>query len=176
MSVDVKVACPCPGTPHTEDTISLREKLPLLGGIAVQGLVVDALRAARERRSDAPNLNGKLAEGYLLNGIEAWTLVDELGSGIPVNEATIRTRLLSDFAVSAPIADVADDLYMEAVIRPLVTKAQTLLRNGQTNGSTSPPRSGTSKRQKRSKPSSTTTTPTASTAETSPAPAGVSRS
>jgi hypothetical protein len=172
VSFDVPIPCPCPGQPHPDgDTVSLREKLGLAAGIAVQRLVIDA----NQNRPDTAELAGRLAEGYLLYGIEAWTLVGEGGGAVPVNETTIRARLLSDFATAAPIADAADGLYMAAVILPLVNRAQTSSPSTPTNGSTSRPRSGTSKRPKLSKPSSITTTPTVSTVSTSNGLAGVSR-
>jgi hypothetical protein len=173
VSFEVPIACPCPGTPHPDgDTVSLREKLGLAAGIAIQRMVIDA----NQNRPDTAELTGKLAEGYLLHGVEAWTLVGENGGAVPVNETTIRQRLLDDFTVAAPIADAADKLYMAAVILPLVNGAQTSSPSTPTNGSTSRPRSGTSKRPKPSKQSSTTTTLTELTETTSPVLAGASRS
>jgi hypothetical protein len=171
VSFDVPIPCPCPGQPHPDgDVVSLREKLGLAAGIAIQRLVIDA----NQNRPDTAELAGRLAEGYLLYGVEAWTLVGEGGGAVPVNETTIRARLLSDFATAAPIADAADGLYMAAVILPLVKGASTTSPSTRTNGSTHPPRRGTSKPRKPSKPSSTTTTPTESTGTTSHELAGVS--
>lgn len=173
MSHPVHIPCPCPGTPHPDgDTVGLREKLGLAAGIALQRMVINA----NQNRPDAEELTGKLAEGYLLHGVEDWTLVNEDGRPIPVTDITIRKWLLEDFATAAPIADQADGLYMAAVLLPLVNRAQTSSPSSPTNGSTSRPRSGTSKRPKPSKPSSTTTTPTDSTDKTSAALAGVSSS
>lgn len=172
MSVDVPIPCPCPGSPHDHDTVSLREKLGLAAGIAIQRMVIDANQSSPDRAE----LTGKLAEGYLLHGVESWTLVSEDGNVLPVNETTIRHRLLDDFAIAAPIADAADDLYMATVILPLVNRAQNSLPSTPTNGSTSRPRPGTSKRPKQSPRSSTTTSPMADTVKTSRPLAGVSKS
>jgi len=170
-TLSVPIPCPCPGTPHEVDQINLRVKLGLAAGIAIQRMVIDA----NQNRPDAAELTGLLAEAYLLHGVESWTLESD-GRPIPVSAAAIRTWLLADFGISAPIADAADKLYMAAVILPLVNRAQTSSPSTPTNGSTSRPRRGTSKRPKPSKPSSTGTTPTDSTATTSPALAGASSS
>ena len=173
MSHPVQIPCPCPGTPHPDgDTVELREKLGLAAGIAVQRMIIEA----NQGRADTAELTGKLGEGYLLHGVEAWTLIDENGSLIPVNENTIRARLLTDFTVAAPIADAADDLYMAAVISPLVKKAERSSPTTPTNGSTSANQGGSRPRPKRSKPSSTTTTLTVATETTSIPLAGVSSS
>jgi hypothetical protein len=152
--------------------VNLREKLGLAAGIAVQRMIVEA----NQGRTDTAELTGKLAEGYLLYGVESWTLTAENGSLIPVSEASIRTWLLDDFSVAAPVADAADDLYMAAVILPLVKKAERSSPTTPTNGSTSRPRAGTRKARKPSKPSSTTTIPTDVTETISSPPAGVSSS
>jgi hypothetical protein len=109
-----------------------------------------------------------------LFGVEAWSFVDEQGGKLPVTELTIRAKLLSDFALAAPIADVADDLYMAPVLLPLVERAKRLSPITPTDGSTSAPPTGRPMPRKRSKRSSTTTTPTGGTAKTSASLAGVS--
>lgn len=175
MSADVQIPCPCPGTPHPDgDTVYLKDKLDLHDGIAVQHLIIAANQPTD--RMDAAHLTGVLAEGYLLYGVEAWTLVDEEGHTIPVTQESIRGRLLSDFASAAPVAEKADDLYMASVILPLVKRASMSSPSTPTNGSTSVPPAGTPKTPKRSKRSSTTTIPTAGTEQTSPALAGASSS
>jgi hypothetical protein len=139
----------------------------LAAGVALQRLIIEA----NSERPDAATISGVLAEAYLLHGIEAWTLVDDKGIAVAVSEETIRSRLLSDFSLSAPVADAADGLYMGPVILPLVEKASKSLPTTRTNGSTS---AASSTPLKRSKRSSTTTTPMGSTEATSSAPAGVS--
>jgi hypothetical protein len=152
--------------------VNLREKLDLKSGMAVQRLVIEANSATR--KADLADLTGILAEGYLLYGVESWTLVDEAGALVPCTRDTIRSKLLNDFELAAPIADAADGLYMSAVILPLVTKAQRSSPTTPTNGSTSPPPVGTPKPPKRSKPSSTITSLTDVTETTSVSHAGVS--
>jgi hypothetical protein len=172
VSVEVRVGCPCPGQPHPDgDIVELREKLGLAAGTAVQRLIVEA--NAKHGMAEA-QIAGSLAEAYLLFGVEAWSFVDEQGGKLPVTELTIRAKLLSDFALAAPIADVADDLYMAPVLLPLVERAKRLSPITPTDGSTSAPPTGRPMPRKRSKRSSTTTTPTGGTAKTSASLAGVS--
>jgi hypothetical protein len=169
--VPVSVACPCPGTPHPDgDTVYLHPKLGLAAGIAVQKLIIEANQS--EERLNAAELTGVLAEGYLLYGVTSWTLLDEQGKPLPVNRDTIRAALLEDFTVGAPIADVADDLYMGPVLLPLVKRASNSSPSSPTNGSTSARKASTRKRQKPSKQSSTTTSQTGVTATTSQSPGG----
>jgi hypothetical protein len=152
--------------------VYLRPKLDLRSGIAVQRLIVEA----NQNRADAAELTGLLAEGYLYHGIESWTLLDEAGAPVPVTNDEIRARLLSDFSVSAPVADAADGLYMGPVLLPLVERAKMFSQSTLTNGSTSAPPPGTRKPPKRSKRSSTSTSPTGDIEKTSPPLAGVSNS
>lgn len=193
-TVTVHIACPCPpteqGPRHPDgDDVELRARLSLAGGIAVQSLLVEQLKAIG-KALDSAALSGLLAEGYLLSGVAAWTLVDADGKPLPVTPETITERLLSDFAVAEAIADKADDLYMEPVLLPLLRKLGMSSPATPTNGSTSATRSSrarTAKKPSRStrsssstrrppKPSSTTTTPTASTVTTSVALGGGSSS
>lgn len=175
MERTVRIPCPCPGTPHDGgDEVTLRERLGLAGGIAAQTIVVAARQAQGGKRPlDQAMLTGLLAEVYLLHAIEAWTLVGTDGRPLELDEANIRERLLSDFSVAEPIADRADDLYLEAVITPLVKPAASSSRRSSTKGSTSATRRVTPSRlPKRSKRSSTSTSPTAGTAATTTSPAG----
>lgn len=172
MSVEVHVACPCPGTPHPDgDTVNLRDKLGLAAGMAVQRLVLEANASLGKTAAD---LTGQLAEAYLLYGVESWTFVNEAGGLLPVNDTTVQSVLLADFSLSSPVAEAADDLYMGPVLLPLVEKAKKLSPSTPTDGSTSATRTGGSSPRKRSKQSSTTTTRTAATETTSPLLAGVS--
>lgn len=143
--------CLCPDTPHADgDFVSLRPKLGLASGIALQRLIVEA---NQQQGIDAAEMTGKLAEAYLLHGIAEWTLLDANGKPIPVTNETIQYQLLNDFARAEAAADKADDLYMGPVLAPLVNRALASSPTTRTNGSTSRSPSGASKRPKRSKPS-----------------------
>ena len=48
----VKVACPCPGTPHESDTVGLRPKLGLRAGTIVQKHIIDAHKANEQAQAD----------------------------------------------------------------------------------------------------------------------------
>lgn len=157
-------ACLCPGAPHPDgDFVYLRPTLGLAAGIAIQKLVIDANNA--ESRMDGADLTGVLAESYLLHGVAEWNLAN--GKAIPVTPDTIREHLLSDFGRAAPVADKADDLYMGAVLAPLLQRARSSSASTSSNGSTPVPPAGTPKPRKRSKQSSTTTSQTDDTATTS---------
>jgi hypothetical protein len=156
--IPVEVECRC-AEQHEHDTVNLRPRLGLAAGIAIQRLVVEANQA--ERPATAAELTGTLAEAYLLHGVASWTIAK------PVTPDNIRAELLEDFARGAVVADRADDLYMAAVLAPLLKKASISSPSTSSNGSTSAPGNGHRPTRKRSKPSSTSTTPMAATATTS---------
>jgi hypothetical protein len=158
----VVVACPCPGTPHPEDTVYLRDKLGLAGGAMLQRLVIEVQQSG----ADGAEASGALAEAYLRVGVADWTFTDEQGKPVPVNPDNLRSILLDDFALSMPVADKADDLYLQPVLGFLLSRAQNSSHTTTTNGSTSAKAGGSRKSRTRSKHSSTSTTPTADTATT----------
>lgn len=162
--MDVQVACLCPGTPHAQDTITLRDVLDFRTGKAIRYSV--QLLDADERRDTALVL-AILTEGYLLRGVESWTLVDELGKPVPVNQATITERLLSQPTEAEKVSDAADELYSGAVMVPLLAMGSPSSPTGPTEPSTSQTNGSAPKPPKRSKQSSTSTTRTGGTALTS---------
>jgi hypothetical protein len=158
-------ACQCPGTPHENgDEVHLRKRLGLAAGVQLQRRVVDA----NANSEDTDVLAGKLAEAYIRVGVVAWNLTDEAGKPVPVNQDTLQTHLLDDFARSIEVADAADGIYMDTVLGPLVKRVAESSRSTTTNGSTSPTANGAHKPQKQSKRSSTSTTQTDATETTSP--------
>jgi hypothetical protein len=184
--VEVQIKCICPGSPHEQDTIYLRPKLGLSGGVALQGLLLRTIKESPQLGFDADLLGGIMSEGYLVNGIVGWTLVDEDGQPVPVTPQTIGNKLLLDFEVAEPIASMADDLYYEPVLAPLLKKLSISLQTSPTSASisaTKKSRAKTASRPSRStrrsskrptplKPSSTSTTQTGSTGKTLVALAG----
>jgi hypothetical protein len=159
----VVVACPCPGTPHAEDTVYLRDKLGLAGGATLQRLVIEVNQSG----SDQAETSGRLAEAYLRVGVADWTFTDEQGRKVPVNPDTLQRILLDDFSLAMPVADRADELYLQPVLGFLLAKAASSSHTTTTNGSISQIPGGSRKTRTRSKRSSTSTTPTADTATTS---------
>lgn len=161
---NVTIPCPCKGTPHPDgDTVGLLPKLGLRGGVSVQTAIYAALQGGPIA---ATEMTGILAEAYVLNGVATWSLVDPLGQPLEVNRENIVAYLLSDFNVSAAVADKCDELYMQPVVSPLALVASTSSPNGSTSAPTSVPNGHTPKRPKRSKRSSTSTTTTGVTATT----------
>lgn len=173
MSTDVKVACLCPEKLDHTDTVSLREALDFHGAMAAKH-AVRALRASDPESSDGEFL-ATLTEHYVVHGIEAWTL-KEKGVPIPVTKAAIRQYVLGRPVVAFEIADVADDLYSEAVLFPLLGLASNSSPPTPIMESTSATTGSEPTPLTPSKRSSTSTTPTVATDPTSPSPAGVSSS
>lgn len=181
------IPCICPPTDgekrHPDgDRVEFKARLGLTEGRAVRLLATDGID------TDDPAARGalvlaKLVEGYLLFGIESWTLVDESGKPIPVSHTNIRRLVIDNDAVAEPLGDVADDLYGEAVILPLLVRASKSQPDTQTPStpnpqpeSTSPPTDSLTPLRRPSKRSSTTTTPTGAIGTTTSSPAGGSNS
>jgi hypothetical protein len=117
--------CRCAGTPHPDgDTVWLRSELPPDGGFAALRLI----------GGDPDTLSEKIGRVYLQYGVVDWTFLDDDGKPVPCTPETI-ARLSWDAAF--PIAEKADDVYQESLLRPLVVKASRSSRNGHTAASTS---------------------------------------
>lgn len=155
--VPVAVACPCPGTPHSDgDTVFLGPKLSFRAGVMAESKIADIINGA-DAQGEAKAI---IFETYLYDGVKAWTFTDSEGADVPVSDSAIKAWLLSDYALGLKVAEEADKLYSEAVTDPLAKRSFGSSPNGQTNGSTSPKPASLAKRRKRSSPSSTSTTPT----------------
>jgi hypothetical protein len=87
--VDVQITCPCPGSPHAQDTVTLRDRLTFAGGLAVRQRIVDAVTI----RLGEDDIVATMTEGYILHGIGAWTLVGDDGKPLPLTLANIRLHL-----------------------------------------------------------------------------------
>lgn len=149
--VEVRLdGCYCPGKPHDTDIVYLAPELPMAGGMAAQSAISDGM-------SDSLRLQELLAEVWTRFGIVGWNLVDEDGP-LPLTPANIKAALPYGKG-GRQVAEKADDLYAEDILRPLVERVTSTSPRGRTNGSTSTPRRSTSKRPSRS-----------STATTEPAP------
>ena len=174
--------CQCPGTPHPNDVVELRDKMGFTGGSVLQSEMNEYLATPIAERGPWTRLNARLKALYLEEGITDWNLVDADGKLVPVNTGTIRSQFLDDFGQAArvqTIADAADDLYYAAVLAPLVNRLLESSQPTPTSESTSqtpsteipatpsPSTRGSRPRPKRSKQSSTTTSLTGVTAETS---------
>lgn len=172
---EVKIGCPCPkrdgAARHPDgDTLTFRERLDFRSAFAVRN-EFGMLRASGE--ATIGEAMAALTEGFLIYGIEAWTLTDEKDRPIPVNRPAIRRYILSDLSIAEPAADAADELY-GPVILPLVVKVSSSSPTSSIESETSAKPDSKETTPSPSSPSSTTTSPTDATETTSPVPAGVS--
>ena len=120
--------CACPGTPHTDegDLVYLRPTLSLAGGITAQQDLVAS--------DGEPNeLVRRWLITYVRYGAIGWNWLDDSGQPIPFDVDAI----LDDFTLATPVADKADELYSEAVLRPLGLSRPKTSRTGPTAASTS---------------------------------------
>lgn len=121
--MDKVIACVCPGTPHKQDTITLRETLDLHAASTLR------MDIAALKQSDPDASTGEifaiLTRDAALFGIERWTLVDEKRKPIEVSRAAIREHIFSNLTVATEVGDAAWELYQDLVL-PLV---MTLFRS-----------------------------------------------
>ncbi len=104
--------CRCPGTPHTSDSVTLRGEPSTPMGVAAWAVVREG--------GDVADLQGRLTSVWLHFGIASWTFVDENGRPESISPENIE-RLLP-FTVGLEVADRADALYSDEVLRPLVER------------------------------------------------------
>jgi hypothetical protein len=169
--VNVAIDCICPGSPHEKDTISLREKLDFRQGAGIRWAVV--LAKQTDPDVSTPEILALLTEGYLLEGIEAWTLVDEKRKAIAVSKPAIREHLLSNQVAATKVGDAADLLYSEVML-PLLMTAFRSSPDMPTDESTSATNGSSLEPPTPLRPSSTFTIPTDDTELPSRSLAGVS--
>lgn len=176
----MKITCVCPpradGTPrHPEDDVVLRERLDFAAVNATKNAL--AMMYIDDPDAGMPDILAVIHERYILHGIESWSLVDENGEPLTVTKGAIRDLILSRPEVAETIAEAADDLYQEAVMRPLFRMASTSSPSTSTTDSTSPTTDSSGSFPTRpSSPSSTSITPTDDTATTDSSPDGDSSS
>lgn len=83
---------------------------------------------------------------YVRHGAIGWNFLDAAGQPVPFDVEV----LLADYALSAPVAEKADELYSDTVFDPLVERLNGQSRNGRTAASTSPRRQSIRKPRGRS--------------------------
>lgn len=147
-------ACRCPGTPHTDgDWVELRPSPTIDIGSAIYAAVANV-------GDDPVQLQVEMTRAYLRFGIAAWSFTDELGAPIPIQPrrpefGDVISRLLPFGAGGFEVADRADDLYSEEVLRPLMTRLSRMPSPaGRMAGSTSATPRSLPTPAKRSRPSS----------------------
>jgi len=176
--MDVTIKCVCPGSPHETDRITLRDKLDFHTATTIRKAL--AMVDNDDPRSRTAEVLAVLSEFYLLMGVQFWTLVDEGGKNLDVSQSAIRAYLLESPDVDVLI-EAADELYNEAILLPLLSRASMSspptptpsqgddsLTSATTDSPATPP--------KPSKRSSTTTSRTVGTETTSLSLVGVSNS
>jgi len=173
------IDCICPSKADGQmrhpdgDEITLRETLGFRSVLALRNEPM--VLKTEDPDASTGEILAALTEGYLVFGVESWTLVDAKGKPIPVTRANVREHLLSRPDAAIVVADAADERY-SAVVLPLLLRASNSSPLTPTSDSTSPTNGGSTKRPKRSSPSSTTSSPTAGTATTTSLLAGGSNS
>jgi hypothetical protein len=169
--IEVRVRdCACPATPHSEvgDIVYIRPKIGLEGGIAAQ---VDFATTQREipltdadrdsednptpqRRLFSQTLQRRWMVTFVRFGAVGWNLVDEKGP-VPFDVE----ELLADYDLAYTVADRADDLYAEAVMRPLLPPPSKTSTSGPNVVSMSRAKKSTRSQQRSSSPPASDGTP-----------------
>lgn len=133
----------CPDGSHPEgDGVDLLPTLSLRGGIVAQQ---DFTACRKEGPPDPETGNGtwmidgaeltpRWMDTFVRYGAVSWNLHDPDGPVWPFDVE----RLLSNFDLAWPVADKADDLYREAVLRPLGLARPSTSPSGPMGDSTSP--------------------------------------
>lgn len=99
---------------------------------------IAAMAAVRESAGEgAPATEAALARVYLRFGIEWWDFTDGAGQPEPVTAESV-ARLLPFGGGGLEVAEAADALYSEAVMRPLLERWRRLSPPTPTDGSTPP--------------------------------------
>jgi hypothetical protein len=170
--MDVTIPCVCGS--HDEDTVHLRERLGFVEASAIRNGIA-LRRADSDEDLETGEILAILTEGYILYGVESWSL-KESGKALPVTRANIRRLILANWEAASIVADAADEAYASAVMLPLLARASTSSRPTPTNASTSPNPPSPTPRPKPSRRSSISTIPTDDTATITSRPGGGSRS
>lgn len=172
--MDTTIVCPCLGTPHETDTVTLRDALDFRSVTAMR-------HALKDLKREDPDVSWQeilatMTEHYLLFGIESWSLVDDKGEPLPATRPNVRLFLNQRPEQAADLSDVADSLYYSAVMLPLVRRGSRRSLDLPTEASTSPTTGGPSQPPTPLRPSSISTIPTDDIEPTTDSPDGDSSS
>lgn len=147
--------CACPGSPHNGqdgtddgDYVYLRPVLGYQGGLAVLA-ALGRIPLRADGTMDLGELSVGVSPLYIEHGAVGWNFTNGTGETVPFDAQV----LLDDYSLAYPIGERADELYGEAVLRPLVSRTSKSSPRGRTGGSTSASRPSRSKRRSRSAPS-----------------------
>lgn len=138
--VDARIGdCLCPGTPHPAgDFAYLNPRLSFQGGEVGTAAVVSGI-------DDPDAAQRALIEVYLRHEVRGWNLTDDAGEPVPYDA----DLLLSDWEAARAVGEVADSLYSDGLMRPLLAAVSESLRAGPTVTSTSARTRSATKRRKR---------------------------
>lgn len=103
--------CPCPGQPHTSETVYLEPHLTATMGVA-------AMATIRQSRAHRADMLGALSGVFLRTGIRRWTFTDAEGQPIPITPDAIE-ELLPWSHGGMELVTEADNLYSEDLFLPL---------------------------------------------------------
>lgn len=145
--------CTCPNTPHAEgDFVSILPRPSLDLGLEAQ---YDLSQVMDDKGVvDGTRLKARWLKTYIRMGAVAWNLTDADGAPVPFDVNVI----LADYEFAYPIADRCDDLYSEAILRPLMARLNAISPNGRTAASTSRPVRSIRSRPVRSSPNGSAAT------------------
>jgi len=117
--------CACPDSPHAEegDIVYLAPKVSLDLGIAAQQSLMNS-------QGDPSRLTRLWMADYIRFGAKGANFLDPFDP----------EALLEDFELSGPVAEAANDLYSEVLLRPLGLSLSTSSPGGRTASSTSRPK------------------------------------
>jgi hypothetical protein len=117
-----------------------------------------------------------MTEGYLLYGIESWTVRDASDKPVPVDAASVTEYILRNYRVAIKLGDVADEVFGETVLLPLLREVSSSSPSSPMDDSTSPESGPVLKPPTPLKRSSTTTSRMGATETATPSRAGDSNS
>lgn len=114
--------CACPDTPHAEegDIVWLAPKVSLDLGIAAQQAIVAS-------NGDSQALTRAWLSLFVRLGTRGANFLDPFDPEV----------LLADFELASPVAEAANELYADVLLRPLGVSLSTSSDGGRTRGSTS---------------------------------------
>ena len=103
--------CPCPGTPHTDERVTLAPALtlPVASGAFAAYAGAEATVSAQQ---------AALIAAYLPATITAWSFTDERGQPVPITRENM-DRLLPWDKGGLEVANAADGRYSPTLIAPL---------------------------------------------------------
>lgn len=134
--------CACPDAPHGEGDVVYVAPTPSLQ------LGLEAQRDIRESLGSGSMLAERWLVTFVRYGAMGWNFLDADGEPLPFDVDV----LLADYTLASPVAEKCDELYGEAVTRPLLARLRAISQRGRTAGSTSPTTGSTPKPRRRSSP------------------------